>query len=181
MKVDSNVFVNANVVVRHLRAAASSDFAEGVVRLSETPSRDRLSERYTPFDKYPERTFPDYIDGTAYFLSGDIARRVYTVSHYVRYLNWDDVFLGMVLKKLGVKLSGAHGRRFNVLAPREAWDLCKMNTALTIKIFMQSGGPQYYEAITTLAKRMREINDMDSVVCVRGTYVISWAREKERS
>ncbi|XP_002737993.1 beta-1,3-galactosyltransferase 5-like [Saccoglossus kowalevskii] len=110
MKADGrDIFVvRENVVDRLSKQPVQTGFAEGNRLSREKPIRMLNSKWYTPEDLYPESTYPPYLEGPAYVMSSDVAKQAYVASQFVRYIPWEDVFFGLVLKKIGVK-------------PRQGW------------------------------------------------------------
>ncbi|XP_038054413.1 beta-1,3-galactosyltransferase 1-like [Patiria miniata] len=103
LSVDSDMTLNIyNLVVRLIEMPRTS-FAEGNLRADPKPHRSRESKWYTPYDMYPEPTYAPFLNGACYAMSGDVAISVYRESVHVRFLQWDDVFVGLVMKRVGVQ------------------------------------------------------------------------------
>lgn len=67
------------------------------------------SKWFVSYEEYPEDVYPNYYDGHAYILSMKIARNVVKVSRKVPFFKFEDVYVGMCLKKLGYSLSDTPG------------------------------------------------------------------------
>ncbi|XP_038069756.1 beta-1,3-galactosyltransferase 5-like [Patiria miniata] len=98
---DADVLLNLHNIVRRLSERPRERFAEGKVQAGAKPFRGN-SKWHTSKETYPEPTYAPYFSGVCYVLSGDVAARVYKESAHVRFLPWDDVYIGLVLKRLGV-------------------------------------------------------------------------------
>ncbi|XP_022081523.1 beta-1,3-galactosyltransferase 1-like [Acanthaster planci] len=100
---DDDVLLNVHTIVRRLVSKIRNNYAEGFLQVGSKPYRGR-SKWHTSLDLYPEPTYPPYFSGVCYVLSGDVAVKVYKESMHVRFLQWDDVYVGMVLNKLNVTM-----------------------------------------------------------------------------
>ena len=103
MNLDSDMFVNVFRLVQRLEKAPRRNFAEGHLKSYTRPNRSRKYKWYTPVEMYPEKWYPPYLNGPAYVMSGDLPGRIFNESMHVRYLPWDDAFVGLVMQKLGVR------------------------------------------------------------------------------
>ena len=109
MNLDSDMFVNVYNLVASLEDAPRRHFAVGHLKVNTSPLRNRRSKWHTPLEMYPESTYPPYLNGPAYVMSGDLPGRIFNESAHVRYIPWDDVFIGLVMKKVGVRpVRGVH-------------------------------------------------------------------------
>ncbi|XP_033639063.1 beta-1,3-galactosyltransferase 5-like [Asterias rubens] len=109
MNLDSDMFVNVYNLVTLLETSPRVRFAKGVLKASTRPIRKRYSKWYTPVEMYPEPSYPPYLNGPAYVMSGDLPARIFNESVHVRYIPWDDVFIGLVMKRINVTpLAGNH-------------------------------------------------------------------------
>lgn len=50
--------------------------------------------------EYADDTYPPYVAAGNFFISMEMARKVYIASLYTKYLRFDDVYLGIILKKI---------------------------------------------------------------------------------
>lgn len=75
----------------------------GTAAMDALPERNLASKWRLSFYEYPFDRFPPYIGGGAYLVSKDVARKFKVGFPYVKYLGIDDVYLGIVAKKLGVE------------------------------------------------------------------------------
>ncbi|XP_071797579.1 beta-1,3-galactosyltransferase 5-like [Asterias amurensis] len=107
--IDADMHLNIHNLLAHLETANTTNYAEGHLKPTDKPMRnpeDKANIKwYTPPEMYPETTYPPFLNGACYVMSGDVARRIFKTSLHVRFLPWDDVFVGMVMKRLGVSPS----------------------------------------------------------------------------
>lgn len=82
--------------------------------------------RYTPKYMYPERTFPNYLSGTGYVMSLDVASRLFKTALSTPLLHLEDVYItGVCAKRAGVRPVNHYGfsyipRKLETCALREA-------------------------------------------------------------
>ncbi|XP_022104947.1 beta-1,3-galactosyltransferase 1-like [Acanthaster planci] len=103
LSIDSDMTLNIYNLVVRLTQMPRTSFAEGNLRVDPRPHRKRESKWYTPYEMYPEPSYAPFLNGACYAMSGDVASSVYRESVHVRFLQWDDVFVGLVMKRLGVE------------------------------------------------------------------------------
>ncbi|XP_022086890.1 beta-1,3-galactosyltransferase 1-like [Acanthaster planci] len=110
LKVDVDMFVNVYNLVERLETAPTFNFAEGNRKDITEPIRDRHSKWYTSPEMYPGKTYPPYLDGPAYLVSGDLSSRVFGSSLNVRFLPWEDAYVGIIMHRIHVepKYSGKY-------------------------------------------------------------------------
>lgn len=77
------------------------------------PDRHNTSKYYVSFEVYPNRYYPPYFPGGAYFISMHIAQKFVKVFPYVKHMAIDDVFLGIVAYKLNITLHNSDLIAFN--------------------------------------------------------------------
>ena len=66
------------------------------------PYRIPFHKHYLTISDYPYSAFPPYVTGGAMLLSADVVEKFYITSQYTKYFPFDDVFYGMLAKKLGI-------------------------------------------------------------------------------
>ncbi|XP_071488041.1 UDP-GalNAc:beta-1,3-N-acetylgalactosaminyltransferase 1-like [Diadema antillarum] len=108
MKTDDDVVVNVYTLARDLSLVDEKSRSDYVVgrRTSEAPIRNVKNKWYTPKHLFPGSMYPPYPQGHGYILSMDLAVRLYRVSTEVPLFPWEDVFVGILLDKLGVTVQG---------------------------------------------------------------------------
>ncbi|XP_071796429.1 beta-1,3-galactosyltransferase 5-like [Asterias amurensis] len=109
MNLDSDMFVNVYNLVTLLETSPRERFAIGHLIENAKPFRKKDAKWHTPVEMYPDQYYPPYLNGPAYVMSGDLPGLIFNASSQVTYLPWDDVFVGIVMKKIGIEpLSGKH-------------------------------------------------------------------------
>ncbi|XP_077977504.1 beta-1,3-galactosyltransferase 1-like [Glandiceps talaboti] len=108
MKTDDDVFVNYLSLVRKLVFQPVLGTAFGLVMKNAPVARKNTDKWYTSKDVYPLEKYPDYLQGASYVLSKDVAENVTRISPLIRYIDWEDVFVGLCLQKLDIHLTSDH-------------------------------------------------------------------------
>lgn len=112
MKTDTDVFVNVFYLTELLlRKNRTTRFFTGFLKLQEYPIRDRGSKWYVSREEYPGTTYPPFCSGTGYVLSTDIASQIYEVSESISFIKLEDVFIGLCLDKLKIRLEELHSEQ----------------------------------------------------------------------
>ncbi|XP_069752889.1 UDP-GalNAc:beta-1,3-N-acetylgalactosaminyltransferase 1-like isoform X1 [Narcine bancroftii] len=107
MKVDSDVFVNVkNLVIFLLKINKniSSDFFTGYPFINTKPHRGFVTKAYISKTDYPFSMYPPYCSGLGYVLSGDLALKIYKLMSHVKPFRFEDAYVGVCLKILGVNI-----------------------------------------------------------------------------
>ncbi|XP_074076992.1 beta-1,3-galactosyltransferase 1-like [Macrotis lagotis] len=117
MKTDSDMFVNTEYLIQKLLVTISTSqlYFTGFPMRRYPPIRNRRSKWYMPFDLYPGSVYPDFCSGTGYVFSGSLATMVYQTSFSVRVLPLEDVYVGLCLQKMGVRVTAPP--RFSLFNP----------------------------------------------------------------
>ncbi|XP_071511466.1 beta-1,3-galactosyltransferase 1-like [Diadema antillarum] len=112
MKVDDDVLINVPRVLTILGNARRSNFSYGTVHWAKPVRRTtgNMQKFYTPRHVYPREMYPPYFNGHAYILSTDVVEKVFHVSREIKLFPWSDVYVGMCLEKLGIRLR--HSEQF---------------------------------------------------------------------
>ncbi|XP_071807072.1 beta-1,3-galactosyltransferase 1-like [Asterias amurensis] len=103
--VDADMLISVHNMVRRLVGKPKKGYAEGNLRSKVVPVRnpnDQHKKWHTSLDLYPEPTYAPFFTGACYVMSADVAARVFRESVHVRFLPWDDVYTGLVMKRVGV-------------------------------------------------------------------------------
>ncbi|XP_070535649.1 beta-1,3-galactosyltransferase 5-like [Ptychodera flava] len=114
LKADDDVFINYYSLTMFLLESPRRQYAVGHKYQKAMPIRWKKSKWYTSRKVYPARIYPPYLAGTAYLMSRDVAHQVHMRSHDVTFLPWEDVFVGLCLKK--IKVVPQMDRRFDTHA-----------------------------------------------------------------
>lgn len=67
-----------------------------------TPQRFRTSKWRVPLEEYPWNKWPPYVTAGAYLVSNKSMKVLYAGSLFVKHFRFDDVYLGIVAKKVGI-------------------------------------------------------------------------------
>ncbi|KAJ6653725.1 hypothetical protein lerEdw1_008751 [Lerista edwardsae] len=104
LKTDVEMFVNLPGLVEHLLSLRThpEDIYLGKVVHQKAPSRDPQSQDFVPFQKYPEKHYPDYCDAAAFVISQDVARKIYVTSGEVPLSLSPGAFVGVCARNAGV-------------------------------------------------------------------------------
>lgn len=106
VKIDADSFLNVPYLVNYLHAKGGSsrkDFITGSVIRDGHPNRNSHSKWFMSEDIYPDASYPTYVSGAAYVFSADLALKISLASRFVRPVPFEDVYVGLCLRVLGVK------------------------------------------------------------------------------
>ncbi|XP_046607362.1 beta-1,3-galactosyltransferase brn [Neodiprion virginianus] len=67
------------------------------------PHRHRTSKWYVSLDEYPYHLWPPYVTAGAYILSKEALLDMYYASFYTKHFRFDDIYLGLVAKKIDIE------------------------------------------------------------------------------
>ncbi|XP_077993765.1 beta-1,3-galactosyltransferase 5-like [Glandiceps talaboti] len=104
LKTDDDVFMNYRSLVRNLQTRQKENLALGQIFNNASTVRNKASKWFTSLSDYKSDTYPPFLVGTGYVLSRDLVLKVLKLAPSLIFLNWEDVFVGMCLHKLGVRL-----------------------------------------------------------------------------
>ncbi|PNJ42366.1 B3GALT5 isoform 6 [Pongo abelii] len=111
MKTDSDMFINVDYLTELLlKKNRTTRFFTGFLKLNELPIRQPFSKWFVSKSEYPWDRYPPFCSGTAYVFSGDVASQVYNVSESVPYIKLEDVFVGLCLERLNIRLEELHSQ-----------------------------------------------------------------------
>lgn len=68
-----------------------------------SPLRHQISKWYVSLSEYPYHMWPPYVTAGAYMLSNAALAKFYYGSSYVKRFRFDDIYLGLLSKKLNIK------------------------------------------------------------------------------
>ncbi|XP_072016843.1 beta-1,3-galactosyltransferase 5-like [Amphiura filiformis] len=104
LKIDSDMIPN-------LEKLSNTTLFEGHLMIRTHPVRSTsgwTGKWFVSLDTYPHPTYPPYELGAAYLMSGDLVQQAVSISPHVPYFHIEDVFIGMLMKTLGVMATGDH-------------------------------------------------------------------------
>jgi hypothetical protein len=102
--VDDDYFVSTKNLVEYLLSIGDRRrFLVGYVFKISLPKRNPYNKWYISRKEYPFFFYPEYPTAGSFIVSTDLAQEFDIAFRYTKYLRFDDVFLGIVALKLGVK------------------------------------------------------------------------------
>ncbi|XP_060090211.1 beta-1,3-galactosyltransferase 5-like [Heteronotia binoei] len=109
MKTDSDMFVNPLFLTELLlKKNRTTRFFTGALTMHSNPVRDPKSKWYVSKEEYPWNKYPNCCSGAAYVFSTDVASHMYIVSKKTPFLKLEDIFVGLCLFQLKIKLEALH-------------------------------------------------------------------------
>lgn len=107
MKVDSDMFLNIDNLVIMLQKPGipKQNYLTGMLMWNRPVVRWKQSKWYVPEEMYSAPTFPTYTLGMGYVLSNDLPKKFLEASKSIKPFNIEDAYIGMCMKKLGLKPS----------------------------------------------------------------------------
>ncbi|XP_070547765.1 uncharacterized protein [Ptychodera flava] len=101
VKVDDDVWLNFDLLLKILQPAPRSKFYLGFPRIYAPVLRGPVAKWYTPEEMYPSATYHPYQSGPAYVLSNDLVGKIFEASKTSKIFKWEDIYLGGIINKLG--------------------------------------------------------------------------------
>ncbi|XP_033760947.1 uncharacterized protein LOC117342795 [Pecten maximus] len=95
-------YTNLSIHLRKVLSVNKTNIYSGSLAVNARPYRNRGERWYVTVSQYPFDVFPPYIGGGAYVVSADVAKKFHMAFPHVKYLNFDDVYLGIVAKKINI-------------------------------------------------------------------------------
>ncbi|XP_054754458.2 beta-1,3-galactosyltransferase 1-like [Lytechinus pictus] len=102
MKIDDDTMIHQEKLLQLLKYAPAVNFTAAGTLIKTPVIRDRRNKHYISETYYPSPTYPPYLNGPGYLLSTDLAEGLYKVAVRTPLFPWEDVFLGICLKQLGI-------------------------------------------------------------------------------
>ncbi|KAJ8023067.1 Beta-1,3-galactosyltransferase 1 [Holothuria leucospilota] len=103
MKADDDTFINFKPLIDTLTRSPKENFITGHLCTGCKPIRNTTNKWYTPKEMFSGEFYPDYVHGPAYVMSGDLPRQILLMSRSTPPFLWEDVYIGMIIEKLGIK------------------------------------------------------------------------------
>ena len=110
MKTDDDVFVIIPRVlqligqVNHSLSIVYGHCSRNVKPVRNEPIKETMRKFFTPYTRYPHPVYPPYCQGIGYILSAQTADSVLSISLNIPFFEWEDVYIGMCLKAIGITL-----------------------------------------------------------------------------
>ncbi|XP_077985333.1 beta-1,3-galactosyltransferase 2-like [Glandiceps talaboti] len=160
MKVDDDVYVNMVNLVHMLESSPRNGFVVAAVREHTSPIRTKNSKWYVSEEDWPEKLYPPYPNGHAYVMSCDVTRDIYLHALNTPLFVWEDVYVGVVLNKIGIKPTPNTG--FDNLSTKRK--LCELQEVITshsfdaAKLYNTWNGFSKYEDFLACGNTTRNIS-----------------------
>ncbi|XP_078033491.1 beta-1,3-galactosyltransferase 1 isoform X1 [Augochlora pura] len=105
MKTDDDMFVNIPILMKTLQSRPqSTDTLLGSLICNAKPILDPNNKWYTPKYMYSEKMYPNYLSGTGYVMSLDVALKLYQAALTMPLLHLEDVYItGLCAKRAKVR------------------------------------------------------------------------------
>lgn len=109
---DDDMYISVSNLLEYVRErnATGGALLAGYV-FQSAPQRFRSSKWRVSLEEYPWNRWPPYVTAGAYVVCNRAMRLLYAGSLFVKHFRFDDVYVGIVAKKLGI--SPAHCPRFH--------------------------------------------------------------------
>ncbi|XP_049730849.1 beta-1,3-galactosyltransferase 5-like [Elephas maximus indicus] len=147
MKTDCDMFVNVYYLTELLlKKNRTTRFFTGFLKMNEFPIRDNSSKWFVSKLEYPWDKYPPFCSGTGYVFSGDVASQVYYVSESVPFIKLEDVFVGLCLEKLNIKLEELHSEQ-TFFPGRLRFSTCRFKKIVTCHFITPPQMLTYWQAL----------------------------------
>lgn len=105
--IDDDYFLNPKLLVNYLQNEVKdsmlSNLYAGYVFGNSSPMRHLISKWYISLKDYPYNKFPPYIAAGFFILSRETAGYFYVASKVLKYFKFDDIYIGLLAKKLEIE------------------------------------------------------------------------------
>ncbi|XP_078541360.1 beta-1,3-galactosyltransferase 2-like [Lissotriton helveticus] len=133
MKIDTDMFFNPELLVHRLLQPSHEvrkNYFTGLIVYKGTPERNTSSKWYMSKEIYRADLFPTYCSGTGYVLSGDVATKIFNIANLLKPLFVEDVFVGLCLAKLRIRITHPPPDLFNGMYIR--YNRCSFAKLITV-------------------------------------------------
>ncbi|XP_018567580.1 beta-1,3-galactosyltransferase 1 isoform X2 [Anoplophora glabripennis] len=105
LKIDDDMFLNLPLLIEMLlRKNTNESVLLGKLICRAKPIKDTSSKWYSPRYMYKEQIYPNYLSGTSYLMSLDVAEKLFTAALSTPIFHLEDVYLtGMCARKAQVR------------------------------------------------------------------------------
>ncbi|XP_078484267.1 beta-1,3-galactosyltransferase 1-like [Ciona intestinalis] len=132
-KGDDDVFVNIENIVYYLLSLSkeqAKDLFAGSVLYPSPRITDPKSKYYVSTNLWNEKYYPPYVSGGGFLMSSLVAKKIFEVTKVTPIIPIDDAFLGVCLRKLGMKPQNHKGfKSWGVNRPK---DICIYKEIMTL-------------------------------------------------
>ncbi|XP_011306954.1 beta-1,3-galactosyltransferase 1 isoform X2 [Fopius arisanus] len=129
MKTDDDMYINVDNLIKALKSRQrSSDTLIGSLICNARPILDPKNKWYTPKYMFSEKTYPNYLSGTGYVMSLDVAVKLYESALSTPLLHLEDVYItGLCARRAKLRPVDHPGFSY---AQRKL-DFCVLKSAIT--------------------------------------------------
>nr|XP_018910325.1 PREDICTED: beta-1,3-galactosyltransferase 1-like isoform X1 [Bemisia tabaci]XP_018910327.1 PREDICTED: beta-1,3-galactosyltransferase 1-like isoform X1 [Bemisia tabaci]XP_018910328.1 PREDICTED: beta-1,3-galactosyltransferase 1-like isoform X1 [Bemisia tabaci]XP_018910329.1 PREDICTED: beta-1,3-galactosyltransferase 1-like isoform X1 [Bemisia tabaci]XP_018910330.1 PREDICTED: beta-1,3-galactosyltransferase 1-like isoform X1 [Bemisia tabaci]XP_018910331.1 PREDICTED: beta-1,3-galactosyltransferas len=109
LKTDDDIFLDFRVLNQSLRRPfpkwiAPDNFLGGTLIRGASPNKDNNDKWFMPNYLYAGSKYPNYLSGTAYLMSRQVAEKLFTASFGVNMIHMEDIYItGLCARKAGVR------------------------------------------------------------------------------
>lgn len=103
LKTDDDVVINTPILERYLESVSEKDLYMGYYLISPNVIRNKASKFYASESEFNLSHYNSYQLGVGYFVSLDLARKLFEMSLQTPLFKFEDVYIGMLAKKLNIK------------------------------------------------------------------------------
>jgi hypothetical protein len=164
LKVDDDVLVNVHYLSQYLQNLVESHLHTNntllcIKHLQAEVSRNTSSKFFVSKEEYYDETYPVYCDGPAYLMTNDLARPLYESSLETPPFVWEDVYIGMLAKKLNstfVNIQNAYITRKN----KPFYSLLRADVKRTFFIYLKKADdffPTWGQLLRKFYKRILNV------------------------
>ncbi|KAK3099591.1 hypothetical protein FSP39_006631 [Pinctada imbricata] len=104
--VDDDVIVNFQNLENHVSQITGdkeNNLFSGNLKNLDGPMRNKNAKWFMSKYRFPYTCYPPYISGGAILTSGKVISRISEALPFVKRFRYDDVYLGIIVQKLGIK------------------------------------------------------------------------------
>ncbi|KAL1513996.1 hypothetical protein ABEB36_003327 [Hypothenemus hampei] len=108
LKADDDIYLNLPLLIESLHIRnKTNNLLVGSMICGGAPKRDPNCKWYAgPNYIYPYSTYPNYVSGSTYCMSGDVARKLFNVALTIPLFHVEDVFItGICARKIRLQLT----------------------------------------------------------------------------
>ncbi|EDO34506.1 predicted protein, partial [Nematostella vectensis] len=103
IKTDDDVYLNMPKILQWLQTRnKTARLYAGKVASGWSPIRDPSNKNFIPYTDYAKKTLPDFCPGTFYVLSRNILHFLLGVARFIKPLQTEDVYIGMLVQAIGL-------------------------------------------------------------------------------
>ena len=118
--------------------------------------RSMDSKWYVSEENFPEPVYPTYTLGMGYIFSNDLPRKYVDISISIKFINIEDAYIGMCMKKLGIEPTSppdpSQFRAYNV-----KFDRCEFSQIITYILGSAQELINYWTDLKSLSHLVRTL------------------------